>query len=113
MNDDTYAASEPRDLTGTPAHETLRAFWGAPAGGNGREGRERESQGDALTNLTNSLIARNARHAADYEARARKAWEIYQAGRDEGVTRQQAADAANLTVKAALGWWRRLGLVTR
>jgi hypothetical protein len=39
----TPGCSEPRNMSGTTAHEKLRAFWGVKAGGNGKRPKVKSS----------------------------------------------------------------------
>ena len=105
---DPTGASQPRDMTGTAAHAALRAFWGV-TGPSGRTAQEQQVTGDTLGNLNHAVAARNERHAADYEARARQAWDLHQGG----MTRDAAAKAAGISPRNALRRWREMGLVTQ
>ena len=78
MTDET-GASEVRDLTGTPAHETLREFWAARQEvGQRRTAREKQVTGDIEGNIMHTIAKRNSELEAYYDAKATRAWELYQ-----------------------------------
>lgn len=98
---------EPRDMTGTAAHKALRDYWQVtPGGRNQRTPVNRP--GDILTNLANAYNDRNAIHAAFYEARARRGWELKQSGMAIGEVLKELGIKNS---KSLYSWWRRLGLI--
>lgn len=104
-------SSEPRDLTGTPAHEALRAHWQVPAGGYRRQPAA-NTEGDILANLDGAYRKRRDRLAAGIEARAKVAWDIYVDAAGT-MTVEVAAKRAGLSHTTARAWWRKLGYTTR
>ena len=113
-DDNTPAASEPRDMTGTPAHETLRAFWAARQEvGLRRTARERQVTGEIEANIRHTIAARNRKLEDHYEAKAVRAWELYQAERENGMTREQAAAAVGVSWPTIRRRWLAKGLMTR
>lgn len=115
MNDDAaYAASEPRDLTGTPAHEALREYWAARQEvGRRRTARERQVTGEIEANIRHTIAARNRKLEDHYEAKAVRAWELYQAERENGMTHEQAAAAVGVSWPAIRRRWLAKGWMTR
>lgn len=114
MIDDLTGASEPRDLSGTPAHETLRAYWAARQEvGQRRTAREKQVTGDILGNIRHTLAIRNNGLEAHYDAKATRAWELYQAGKENGLTREQAAKEVGMSWPAVRRRWLAKGWMTR
>ncbi len=108
MTDD-LGASEARDLTGTPAHETLRAYWNVPPGGR-RLRPAPNVQGDILANLDSAYRKRNDAQTEQLEERARRAWEM----REQGVPMMKILETLNMTTSRTLyRWWKKLGFMTQ
>ena len=113
-DDDANGASEPVDLTGTPAHETLREYWAARQEvGQRRTARERQVTGEIEANIRHTIAARNRKLEDHYEAKAVSAWELYQAERENGMTREQAAAAVGVSWPTIRRRWLAKGLMTR
>lgn len=115
MNDDAaYAASDPRDMTGTPAHETLRAYWAQlQEVGLHRTARAKQVTGDIEGNIRHTIAERNRQLDDHYEAKATRAWELYQAGKENGLTREQAAKEVGMSWPAVRRRWLAKGWMTR
>ncbi len=111
MTDD-LGASEVRDLTGTPAHTKLRAYWVAKKAEEEEQkgtSRRRQGTGDILGNISNAIAARNNALEAHYDAKATRAWELYQSG----MTREQAALEVGMSQPAIRRRWLAKGWMTR
>lgn len=117
MNDDdikTHGASEPVDLTGTPAHETLREYWAARQEvGRRRTARAKQVTGDIEGNIRHTIAERNRQLDDHYEVKATRAWELYQAGKENGLTREQAAKEVGMSWPAVRRRWLAKGWMTR
>ena len=114
MDVDTIGASEPVDLTGTPAHAKLREFWAARQEvGQRRTAREKQVTGDILGNIHHTIAARNNALEAHYDAKATRAWELYQAGKENGLTREQAAKEVEMSWPAIRRRWLAKGWMTK
>lgn len=114
MDVDANGVSEPRDLTGTAAHETLRTYWAARQEvGLHRTARERQVTGEIEANIRHTIAERNRKLEDHYEAKAVRAWELYQAQRENGMTREQAAAAVGVSWPAIRRRWLAKGWMTR
>ena len=114
MDVDTIGASEVRDLTGTPAHAKLREFWAARQEvGQRRTAREKQVTGDILGNIHHTIAARNNALEAHYDAKATRAWELYQAGREDGMTKEQAAREVGISWPTIRRRWLKKGWMTK
>ena len=115
MTDD-LGASEVRDLTGTPAHTKLRAYWVAKKAEEEEQkgtSRRRQGTGDILGNISNAIAARNNALEAHYDAKATRAWELYQANCEQGMTREQAAKEVCMSWPAVRRRWLAKGWMTK
>ena len=114
MDVDTIGASEVRDLTGTPAHAKLREFWAARQEvGQRRTAREKQVTGDILGNIHHRIAARNNALEAHYDPNATRAWELYQANCEQGMTREQAAKEVCMSWPAVRRRWLAKGWMTK
>lgn len=101
------AMSEPRRYPpGHPAAAALRAKYQVPEGGFRRGRPPRRDPGDTLGNLSISARVRLAELNADYDNRARRAWELIQAG----MPREEAYKVAQISKTAARPRWARMEL---
>lgn len=73
----TTDPTAPRDVSGTPGHDALRAYWGVTPGGRGdiRQSAGRNGKGDVVTNLVRAYQERSraiydANHTAAVAAHA-------------------------------------------
>ena len=107
-------ASDVRDLTGTPAHAKLREYWAARQEvGQRRTARERQVTGEIEANIRHTIAERNRTLDAHYDAKATRAWELYQAGKENGLTREQAAAIVEMSWPAVRRRWLAKGWMTR
>lgn len=107
-DDEVFAITPPRNLTGAPGHDALRAAWGVPVGGNGKRPDERKSN-DVVTNHARAVAAYNERRAAqplEREADIRAAHADRLAGA-KFVELMVKYDIPETTLRRG---WRRLGL---
>ena len=74
------ANSPPRDMTGTPAHVALRAALGVPPGGYAPRPSNARRSDNPVTNLTATILKRNAARQGELRDKALQAWDEYQAG---------------------------------
>jgi hypothetical protein len=99
------------DLTGHPGHDALRQFWQVPPGGYRRPQQPPKGvPGDVLTNLLLTSQRRNAALTADYDERARRAWDAYCNG---AGTRREVAKLAGISERVMLKRWIAMRFITR
>lgn len=106
MND-AYGCSDPRDMTGTPAHLKLRAALGVPPGGRRpKRPAQPRGQGDVKADMTGRLQHRATTVRAATEAKALAAHER----RREGATLAELRAEFRTNPDTIRKYWRRLGL---
>jgi hypothetical protein len=66
----TPGCSEPRNMSGTTAHEKLRAFWGVKAGGHGRQPKKKSTFDSVMADMK---LAAERNKAKRLEARQQEA----------------------------------------
>lgn len=74
------AYSQPRDMTGTPAHIALRDALGVPPGGRAPRPPSARKSDNPVTNLTATILKRLAGRQDELREKALLAWADYQAG---------------------------------
>jgi hypothetical protein len=105
MND--YTAPDPIvHPPGCDKAAALRAKYQVPVGGHRQGQPPRRNPGDTVANLSVAARVRLAELNADYDRRARHAWELIQAG----TPREEALKAAQISITAARPRWARMGL---
>ena len=98
--------SEPRDLTGTPAHAKLREALGVPAGGYAPRPSSRPRSDNPNTNLTATILKRAAERQDEQREKALQAWADYQAG----ATIHELEAKYHMASETMTGQWRRAGI---
>ena len=99
--------TDPRDVSGTPGHEALRAYWEVPPGGlNPRRPTTTPPGGDILSHLMRSQVQRSNAIGAANRQKALAAHAEYTAG----MTLKELQAKYHLAPATFRGHWRAAGL---
>jgi hypothetical protein len=103
----TTDPTAPRDVSGTPGHEALRAYWEVPPGGlNPKRPTATPPGGDILSNLRRSQVQRSNAIGAANRPAALAAHEDYL----KGATYRQLQEKYHLAPATLRAHWRAAGL---
>ncbi len=103
----TTDPTDPRDVSGTPGHDKLRAYWEVPPGGlNPKRPTATPPGGDILSNLMRSQVQRSNAIGAANRQKALAAHAEYTAG----MTLKELQAKYHLAPATFRGHWRAAGL---